>query len=89
MSSARCGLLDWLEPLPSRLPHSRALPGPPPTPSWSRRERAARVSKPHERGKSRSGCARGLRGCGGEDAVLTFERGGKHWGHSARLWGAL
>lgn len=71
MTPARRCLLDWLGPLPPGLSYSRALWGPPPPPSWSRRERAARVSKQPEPGKSRSGCVRVLQGSGGEDAGLS------------------
>ena len=71
MTPARRCLLDWLEPLPPGLSYSRALRGPPPPPSWSRRERAARVSKQPEPGKSRSGSVRVLQGSGREDAGLS------------------
>lgn len=75
MISARLRLLDWLEALPPGLYYSRALVGPPPPPSWSRRERAARESKQPETGKSSSGSVRVPRGSRGEDAVLIFLRG--------------
>lgn len=75
MTSARLCLLDWLEALPPGLPYSRALVGPPPPPSWSRRERAARESKQPEPGKSSSGSVGVPRGSRGEDAVLIFVRG--------------
>ena len=64
-------LLDWLEPLPLGLFYSRALRGLPPPPSWSRRERAARVSKQPEPGKSSCGRVRVLPGSGGDDAGLS------------------
>ena len=64
-------LLDWLEPLPLGLFYSRALRGLPPPPSWSRRERAARVSKQPEPGKSSCGHVRVLQGSGGDDAGLS------------------
>ncbi|OWJ99919.1 hypothetical protein Celaphus_00015881 [Cervus elaphus hippelaphus] len=64
-------LLDWLEPLPLGLFYSRALRGLPPPPSWSRRERAARVSKQPEPGKSSCGRVRVLQDSGGDDARLS------------------
>lgn len=75
MTSARLCLLDWLEALPPGLPYSRALVGPPPPPSWSGRERAARESKQPEPGKSSSGWVGVPRGSRGEDAALIFVRG--------------
>uniref|UniRef100_A0A3Q1MCH5 Telomere-associated protein RIF1 n=2 Tax=Bos taurus TaxID=9913 RepID=A0A3Q1MCH5_BOVIN len=64
-------LLDWLEPLPLGLFYSRALRGPPPPPSWSRRERAARGSKQPDLGKWSCGHVRVLQGSGGDDAGLS------------------
>lgn len=83
-SARRRGLLDWLEPLSPGLTYSRALRGPPPPPSWSRRERAARVSKQPQPDKWSSGRVRVLRRGGGEDALLIAVRGGPDPGHGAR-----
>lgn len=68
-------LLDWLEPLPLGLFYSRALRGPPPPPSWSRTERAARGSKQPEPGKWSCGHVRVLQGSGGDDAGLSSNVG--------------
>ncbi|KAF7465268.1 telomere-associated protein RIF1 [Marmota monax] len=80
---ARRCLLDWLEPLPPGLSYSRALLGPPPPPSWSKRELVARVSKLPESPKSGFGSLQVQRRSGGEDAVLNIVRRAKYPGRAS------